>query len=420
MKIKNKICIVGLGYVGLPLSTLFSSKYEVIGYDIDKKRISDLQNYFDKTKEVDSVDLKKALNSSLKLTSNLDEIIDCNIYIITVPTPIFENKKPNLDHLISATSKVAKVLKKGDTVIYESTVFPGCTEDICVPILSNESTLTYNKDFFCGYSPERVNPGDKVHRIENIKKIVSGSNLKTLKNISNLYSSIVKAGVYEAKSIKIAEAAKVIENSQRDINIAFVNELAMIFDKMGIDTNDVLEAASTKWNFLNFKPGLVGGHCIGVDPYYLSAKSIDLGYNPEIILGGRKINDYIPIHVAKKIDSLMSSRKNSGNKILILGGTFKENCPDYRNSKVLDLRIALIDLDYKVDVYDPLIDKDDFKKEFNINLVKTLSKSYDVIVLAVAHKEFRLLNINSLKRNDSSIIFDLKDFLPRSLVTARL
>ncbi len=276
MKIKNKICIVGLGYVGLPLSTLFSSKYEVIGYDIDKKRISDLQNYFDKTKEVDSVDLKKALNSSLKLTSNLDEIIDCNIYIITVPTPIFENKKPNLDHLISATSKVAKVLKKGDTVIYESTVFPGCTEDICVPILSNESTLTYNKDFFCGYSPERVNPGDKVHRIENIKKIVSGSNLKTLKNISNLYSSIVKAGVYEAKSIKIAEAAKVIENSQRDINIAFVNELAMIFDKMGIDTNDVLEAASTKWNFLNFKPGLVGGHCIGVDPYYLSAKSLDL------------------------------------------------------------------------------------------------------------------------------------------------
>ena len=312
------------------------------------------------------------------------------------------------------------MLKKGDTVIYESTVFPGCTEDICVPILSNESTLTYNKDFFCGYSPERVNPGDKVHRIENIKKIVSGSNLKTLKNISNLYSSIVKAGVYEAKSIKIAEAAKVIENSQRDINIAFVNELAMIFDKMGIDTNDVLEAASTKWNFLNFKPGLVGGHCIGVDPYYLSAKSIDLGYNPEIILGGRKINDYIPIHVAKKIDSLMSSRKNSGNKILILGGTFKENCPDYRNSKVLDLRIALIDLDYKVDVYDPLIDKDDFKKEFNINLVKTLSKSYDVIVLAVAHKEFRLLNITSLKRNDSSIIFDLKDFLPRSLVTARL
>ena len=382
MKIKNKICIVGLGYVGLPLSTLFSSKYEVIGYDIDKKRISDLQNYFDKTKEVDSVDLKKALNSSLKLTSNLDEIIDCNIYIITVPTPIFENKKPNLDHLISATSKVAKVLKKGDTVIYESTVFPGCTEDICVPILSNESKLTYNKDFFCGYSPERVNPGDKVHRIENIKKIVSGSNLKTLKNISNLYSSIVKAGVYEAKSIKIAEAAKVIENSQRDINIAFVNELAMIFDKMGIDTNDVLEAASTKWNFLNFKPGLVGGHCIGVDPYYLSAKSIDLGYNPEIILGGRKINDYIPIHVAKKIDGLMSSRKNSGNKILILGGTFKENCPDYRNSKVLDLRIALIDLDYKVDVYDPLIDKDDFIKEFNINLVKTLSKSYDVIVLA--------------------------------------
>ncbi len=420
MKIKNKICIVGLGYVGLPLSTLFSSKYEVIGYDIDKKRISDLQNYFDKTKEVDSVDLKKALNSSLKLTSNLDEIIDCNIYIITVPTPIFENKKPNLDHLISATSKVAKVLKKGDTVIYESTVFPGCTEDICVPILSNESTLTYNKDFFCGYSPERVNPGDKVHRIENIKKIVSGSNLKTLKNISNLYSSIVKAGVYEAKSIKIAEAAKVIENSQRDINIAFVNELAMIFDKMGIDTNDVLEAASTKWNFLNFKPGLVGGHCIGVDPYYLSAKSLDLGYNPEIILGGRKINDYIPIHVAKKIDGLMSSRKNSGNKILILGGTFKENCPDYRNSKVLDLRIALIDLDYKVDVYDPLIDKDDFKKEFNINLVKTLSKSYDVIVLAVAHKEFRLLNINSLKRNDSSIIFDLKGFLPRRLVTARL
>lgn len=420
MKIKNKICIVGLGYVGLPLSTLFSSKYEVIGYDIDKKRISDLQNYFDKTKEVDSVDLKKALNSSLKLTSNLDEIIDCNIYIITVPTPIFENKKPNLDHLISATSKVAKVLKKGDTVIYESTVFPGCTEDICVPILSNESKLTYNKDFFCGYSPERVNPGDKVHRIENIKKIVSGSNLKTLKNISNLYSSIVKAGVYEAKSIKIAEAAKVIENSQRDINIAFVNELAMIFDKMGIDTNDVLEAASTKWNFLNFKPGLVGGHCIGVDPYYLSAKSIDLGYNPEIILGGRKINDYIPIHVAKKIDGLMSSRKNSGNKILILGGTFKENCPDYRNSKVLDLRIALIDLDYKVDVYDPLIDKDDFIKEFNINLVKTLSKSYDVIVLAVAHKEFRLLNINSLKRNDSSIIFDLKGFLPRSLVTARL
>ena len=420
MKIKNKICIVGLGYVGLPLSTLFSSKYEVIGYDIDKKRISDLQNYFDKTKEVDSVDLKKALNSSLKLTSNLDEIIDCNIYIITVPTPIFENKKPNLDHLISATSKVAKVLKKGDTVIYESTVFPGCTEDICVPILSNESKLTYNKDFFCGYSPERVNPGDKVHRIENIKKIVSGSNLKTLKNISNLYSSIVKAGVYEAKSIKIAEAAKVIENSQRDINIAFVNELAMIFDKMGIDTNDVLEAASTKWNFLNFKPGLVGGHCIGVDPYYLSAKSIDLGYNPEIILGGRKINDYIPIHVAKKIDGLMSSRKNSGNKILILGGTFKENCPDYRNSKVLDLRIALIDLDYKVDVYDPLIDKDDFIKEFNINLVKTLSKSYDVIVLAVAHKEFSLLNINSLKRNDSSIIFDLKGFLPRSLVTARL
>jgi UDP-N-acetyl-D-galactosamine dehydrogenase len=420
MKIKDKICIIGLGYVGLPLSTLFSSKYDVIGYDIDKKRISDLEDYYDKTNEVNRIDLKKALNSSLKLTSNLNEIVNCNIYIITVPTPIFENKKPNLNYLISATSTVAKVLRKGDIVVYESTVFPGCTEEVCVPILSDESKLSYNKDFFCGYSPERVNPGDKVHRIENIKKIVSGSNLKTLKTISKLYSSIVKAGVYEAKSIKIAEAAKVIENSQRDINIAFVNELAMIFDKMDIDTNDVLEAASTKWNFLNFKPGLVGGHCIGVDPYYLSSKSIELGYNPEIILGGRKINDYIPKHIANKINDILSPEEKSANNILILGGTFKENCPDFRNSKVIDLRNFLIEFGYDVDVYDPLIEKNDFLNEFNFNIIDTPSDLYDAIILAVAHEDFKSLDINSLKSSSSSIIFDIKGFLPRDIVSLRL
>ncbi len=416
---KENICIIGLGYVGLPLAVLFAKKYKVIGYDSDKERITSLKNCHDKTNEVSSTELHEVIDKSLQLTSNSKDIANSNIFIITVPTPIYENKQPNLEYLISATSTVAKFLKKGDLVIYESTVFPGCTEEICVPILSKDSNLKYNIDFHCGYSPERVNPGDKVHTIEKIIKVVSASNSESLKTISKLYSSVVKAGVYEAESIKVAEAAKVIENSQRDINIAFINELALIFNLMDIDTNEVLKAASTKWNFLNFKPGLVGGHCIGVDPYYLSSKSNQLGYTPEIILAGRKINDYMPKHIANKVNQLV--KNNSENReILILGASFKENCPDYRNSKAIDLYNYLKEYGYNVEIYDPYINKKDFFMTYNFNLVDKPKGPYDGIILAVAHEEFKELNFNLLKRDKISIVYDVKGVVSKNLITDRL
>ena len=416
---KDKLCIIGLGYVGLPLAVLFSSKYDVVGYDYNSKRVAELKEFNDKTNEVSKTELRDSQNKLLRITSDKLEIRSANIYIITVPTPIDSKKEPDLSYLISATSTVASNLNKGDIVIYESTVFPGCTEEICIPIIEEKSGLKYNSDFFSGYSPERVNPGDKTHRIENITKVVSGSNSKTLNKINQLYSSVISAGTYKAKSIKIAEAAKVIENSQRDINIAFVNELSLIFNLMEIDTHDVLEAASTKWNFLNFKPGLVGGHCIGVDPYYLASKSNQLGHNPEIILAGRKINDQIPMHIANKINSLINGNINNA-KTLILGASFKENCPDFRNSKVIDLANELINLGHTIDIFDPLVDKEEFFKEYKYKLIEEPGEGYDSIILAVAHTEFQKINLNKLKRNSESIIYDIKGFLPRNLITSRL
>lgn len=420
----EKICVVGLGYVGLPLAVEFAKKYITIGFDINIERIKELNSCIDNTLEVSSEELKENLCENKKDLSNLENglffsnqinsIKSCNIYIITVPTPITDDKKPDLNPVISATNMIATVIKKGDIIIYESTVYPGLTEEICMPILEEQSGLKYNIDFFLGYSPERINPGDKLRTITKIVKITSGSNKDTAKKVDKLYSSIIEAGTYSAPSIKIAEAAKVIENSQRDINIAYVNELAKIFNLLQIDTNEVLKAASTKWNFLQFKPGLVGGHCIGVDPYYLAQKSIDAGYTPEIILGGRKLNDSMGEYVANQIIHLMSEKnieiKNSS--ILILGITFKENCPDIRNTKVVDLIIKLKSLGSKVNIYDPWANIREVEMEYGIQIVNTLDqkKKYDCIILAVPHLEFKNLDILKLKKQNS-LIYDIKGFL---------
>tara|TARA_B100001939_G_scaffold347853_1_gene370945 strand:+ start:689 stop:1954 length:1266 start_codon:yes stop_codon:yes gene_type:complete len=417
---KIKIAIIGQGYVGLPLAIEFGKKYNTIGFDIDKKRIFELKKSIDKTKEASKEQIKSSKN--LFFSSSLQEIKDCNIYIVTVPTPIDEYNQPDLLPLRNASKMISKLLKKNDIVIYESTVYPGCTEEFCVPILESKCNLSFNKDFFCGYSPERIVPGDKINTLTKIKKVTSGSNDEVAVFIDNLYNSIIDAGTFKASSIKVAEASKAIENAQRDVNISFVNELSLIFDKIGIDTQDVLDAAGTKWNFLKYKPGLVGGHCIGVDPYYLAYKAENVGYHPEVILSGRRVNDYMSSFVANKLIKMIvnSGKQILGSKVLGLGITFKENCPDIRNSKVADVYKELDEYGLDVDVYDYEADPDEVFNTYGINLINEIKFKYDAILLAVAHKEFLKLNIKSLKKNNDSIVYDLKGFLPRDLVNSRL
>ncbi len=415
-----RLAIIGLGYVGLPLAVEFGKKYKTIGFDINAIRIEELEQGIDRTLEVSTEELKEAKN--LSFTTSIDDIKETNIYIVTVPTPIDEHKNPDLTPLIMASRTVGRVLKKGDIVIYESTVFPGCTEEVCVPELERESGLKFNEDFFCGYSPERINPGDKKHRLPNIKKVTSGSTPEIAKKVDELYKSIITAGTHLAPSIKVAEAAKVIENAQRDINIAFVNELALIFDRLDIDTLDVLEAAGTKWNFLPFRPGLVGGHCIGVDPYYLAYKAKEIGYHPQIILAGRRTNDEMGVFVANKVVKLLihKGHKVKGSKALILGITFKENCPDIRNSRVIDVINELKDFGIDVDVYDPWADKEEVKRECGLELLQQEPSfaDYDSIVLAVAHEQFKELDYSAIPK--TSVVFDIKGVLPKSVADKRL
>lgn len=413
------IAIIGLGYVGFPLAVEFGKQYPTLGFDIDATRISELNRGYDRTQEVSDAQLKAS--SQLKFSSELNDLSACNTFIVTVPTPIDHFKKPDLGPLLKASEMIGSVLKKGDVVIYESTVYPGCTEEDCVPVLEKRSGLKFNEDFFCGYSPERINPGDKVNTLTKIKKVTSGSTPEIADWVDQLYRSIIVAGTHKASSIKVAEASKAIENAQRDVNISFVNELALIFDRMGIDTSEVLEAAGTKWNFLNFKPGLVGGHCIGVDPYYLLHKSESLGYYPQVILSGRRVNDNMGLFVANKLVKLLiqKGKKIGGAKTLMLGITFKENCPDIRNSRVVDIYRELSDFGMKVDVYDPWANKAEVKKEHGIDLVAELGANYDAIVLTVAHQEFLNLPYASLKA-ENGIIFDIKSVLDRTLVDARL
>ena len=425
---EKKIAVIGLGYVGLPLAIEFAKKYKVIGFDIDIMRIKELANVNDKTKEADLNSLKRVIRLGknkeeigLTFSSDLKDLKQFNHYIITVPTPINQNKKPDLKPLLKASKMIGKVLKKNDIVIYESTVYPGCTEEDCVPVLEKFSKLKFNIDFYCGYSPERINPGDKIKTLTKIIKVTSGSTPEIANQIDLLYKTIITAGTHKAPSIKVAEASKAIENAQRDLNISFINELALIFDRIGIDTNDVLEAANTKWNFLKFKPGLVGGHCIGVDPYYLTYKAESLGYIPEVIISGRKVNENMGIFVANKLVKTMIDRgvKLKGSKVLLLGITFKENCPDIRNTKIIDVYRELIDFGINVDVHDPHADKNETKSLLNINLSTNLKK-YDSILLAVSHNEFLKLDIEKLKKEKKSIIFDLKSFLKRDIVDFRL
>ena len=412
---KQKIGIIGLGYVGLPLATALAKKYQVVGFDINQKRINELNNGYDSTNELTSEQVKEHLNKNINYTNDESSLDDASFYIVTVPTPINKDKTPNLTPVIKASETVSKYLKKDDFVVYESTVYPGVTEEICVPILESGSGLKFNLDFFVGYSPERINPGDKEHTVTKIKKAVSGSTPKALSKISKVYSSVITAGIYEAESIKVAEAAKVIENTQRDINIAFVNELSVIFNKMGIDTNQVLKAAGTKWNFLNFFPGLVGGHCIGVDPYYLAHKSQELGYNPEIILSGRRMNDNMPIflvsRIIKKLFSVGNETRNK--KALILGATFKENCPDLRNSKVYDIFNELKQYNVSSEVFDPEADFQELKDLYGNSAIKNLSKkgNYDILIIAVSHREFFELDMDQFIHN-KSVVFDVKGIFP--------
>ena len=412
----HKIAVIGLGYVGLPLAHAFSSQYKVVGFDIAQWRIDELRSGVDRTLELSDEQVKEAISNGMEFTNNLDDIKDCNIYIVTVPTPIDKHKKPDLTPLLKASESIGKVLKKDDIVIYESTVYPGATEEDCVPILEKISGLKFNQDFFCGYSPERINPGDKEHTVTKILKVTSGSTSEIADIVDELYASVITAGTHKASSIKVAEAAKVIENTQRDLNIAFVNELAVIFNKMGIDTNAVLEAAGTKWNFLPFKPGLVGGHCIGVDPYYLTHKAQEIGYNPEIILAGRRLNDNMGIFVANQVVKLMikKGQKIDGAKALVLGITFKENCPDIRNSRVIDVINELKDFGIDVDVYDPWADSQEVKIEYGIDLIQNSKfdiKNYDSVVLAVAHDEFKKLDIQT---SDNQVVYDIKGILDSS------
>ena len=419
----QKIAIIGLGYVGLPLAVEFGKKYKTIGFDINLERVFELSNGNDFTNEIPTKELNETLkNGFLTISSNLQELKTCNIFIVTVPTPIDQFKSPDLGPLISASKMIGTILKKGDIVIYESTVYPGCTEEDCVPVLEKYSSLIYNKDFFCGYSPERINPGDKINTLTKIKKVTSGSNPMIAKIVDKLYNSIITAGTHLAPSIKVAEASKAIENAQRDINISFVNELALIFDRMNIDTHDVLEAAGTKWNFLKYQPGLVGGHCIGVDPYYLAHKAQSLGYHPEVILSGRRVNDNMGMFIANKVIKLLIQKgeKVKDANILILGITFKENCPDIRNSRVIDIVKELIQFGMKVEIYDPIADYNKVKVEYGFSLIKSISSKYNGIILAVSHDIFLSLDFENLKFDSKSIIFDTKSFLNRDLIDSRL
>ena len=428
MKVKDyKIAIIGLGYVGLPLAVAFAPKYKVIGFDINTKRVQELSSANDSTLEISKESLESVLDynnsksTGLTLSTNSRLLRDCNIYIITVPTPIDKYNRPVLTPMIKASETVAPFLKKDDIVIYESTVYPGVTEDEMVPVLEVNSGLMYNKDFYCGYSPERINPGDKEHTVTKILKVTSGSNPEVAEVVDNLYKSIITAGTFKASCIKVAEAAKVIENSQRDINIAFVNELSKIFNLIGVDTHEVLQAASTKWNFLNFKPGLVGGHCIGVDPYYLAQKAQEVGYHPEIILSGRRLNDSMGKHVVTEVIKLMMRKdiKVIDSKVLILGFTFKEDCPDIRNTRVIDIFKELKSFDMNVDVYDPWINAFEVKNEYGIDVLikKPKIHKYSAIILAVAHKKFGEIDIKSTK---DCVVYDVKGILPKQNIDARL
>ncbi len=424
------IAVIGLGYVGLPLAVEFSKYYPVVGFDINRKRIGELQNGIDFTLEIEETLLKQVILGEpaqdlkgLYCSNNIDHIGNCNVYIITVPTPVDKNNRPDLGPLYKASETVGKVLKKGDIVVYESTVFPGATEDECVPVLERVSGLVFNTDFFCGYSPERINPGDKLHTVSKIKKITSGSTPDVAETVDSLYRSIITAGTHKAASIKVAEAAKVIENSQRDINIAFVNELAKIFNRLGIDTHQVLEASATKWNFLPFKPGLVGGHCIGVDPYYLAQKAQQAGYHPEIILAGRRLNDGMGIYIAGEIVKLMIKNDLTvkGANVLLLGITFKENCPDVRNTRVVDIITELASYGIELTIYDPWANPGDVAHEYGIKVVSALpdGKLYDSMVLAVAHEDFLGTNWRE-KVKPGGIIYDVKGCLEKNMVDARL
>ncbi len=418
---KVSIGVVGLGYVGLPLAVAFGHQYPVVGFDIDRRRIRELMDGHDATLEMSKEQIEEV--SLLSFTSDVHDLKHCTFFIITVPTPIDANKKPDLSYLLRASEAIGKLLKKGDIVVYESTVYPGCTEEDCVPVLEKWSQLTYNQDFFCGYSPERISPGDKQRTLTKILKVTSGSTPEVAERIDQLYGSIIEAGTYKAPSIKVAEAAKAIENAQRDINISFVNELALIFDKMGIDTNDVLTTAATKWNFMPFKPGLVGGHCIGVDPYYLVHKAQCLGYYPQVILSGRLVNDEMGVFVARKtLKQLIANGVQIQQcRILILGFTFKENCPDTRNTRVIDIYHELNDFGITVDIYDPWASAREVQQEYGIELIPAIGvDTYDGIILTVAHKQFLELDINRFKRNGKSIVFDVKSIFDRNLVDIRL
>lgn len=415
-----RVGIIGLGYVGLPLAIASAKKFKTTGFDINKQRINELKHGSDKTFEVSAEELQEA--SSLTFTNDPDDLQNCNFFIVTVPTPIDENKNPDLGPLQNASKTVGRILSKGDVVVYESTVYPGCTEEVCVPILEASSNLKFNLDFYVGYSPERINPGDRLHRVYDIQKVTSGSNKKTALTVDQFYQSIIPAGTHLATSIKVAEAAKVIENSQRDINIAFVNELALIFNKLGIDTEEVLEAAGTKWNFLPFKPGLVGGHCIGVDPYYLTQKAESVGYHPQVILSGRRINDNMGQYVASEVIKLLMSKHllDQSTRVLILGLTFKENCPDIRNTRVIDIYKEFLDFGLKTEVYDPYADPEEVRDTLDIELVENFtSENYSAIVLAVAHEQFLQINWSQVIE-EVPVIYDVKSFLPREFVTSRL
>jgi UDP-N-acetyl-D-glucosamine/UDP-N-acetyl-D-galactosamine dehydrogenase len=420
---KNKIALIGLGYVGLPLAVEFGKKFETIGFDINDARVQELKEGKDSTLEVETDELQQA--TLLSYTTSSDEIQDCNIYIVTVPTPIDKHKRPDLTPLIKSSEMIGKLLSEGDIVIYESTVYPGATEEVCVPILKQQSGLKFNKDFYCGYSPERINPGDKEHRVTTIKKVTSGSTPEIADKVDELYQSIITAGTHKASSIKVAEAAKVIENTQRDINIALINELALIFKRLDIDTEEVLKAAGSKWNFLPFHPGLVGGHCIGVDPYYLTHKAMEVGYHPEIILAGRRLNDSMGKYVANEVTNLMTKKRILvvDSNILIMGLSFKEDCPDLRNTRVVDVIEELGSFHCNIDVYDPWIDKEGSIREYGITPVEQpgLGK-YDAIIIAVAHHQFKAMGIDAIRAlgKKNHVLYDIKYILPVEQVDGRL
>ena len=420
---ETRLAIIGLGYVGLPLAAEFGKKIEVVGFDINKTRIAELESGNDNTLETSADELKEAIH--LSYTTKTEKLKNCNVFIVTVPTPIDKNKNPDLTPLVKASEMLGHVISKGDVVIYESTVYPGATEEVCIPIIEKISQLKFNEDFFAGYSPERINPGDKEHRVTTILKVTSGSNPEVADYVDDLYSSIITAGTHKASSIKVAEAAKVIENTQRDVNIALINELAIIFNKLNINTEEVLIAAGTKWNFLPFRPGLVGGHCIGVDPYYLTYKAQEIGYNPEMILAGRRLNDNMGSYVISQIIKLMLIKKIhiNGSNVLIMGLTFKENCPDLRNTRVTDMIDELSEYGSNVDVYDPWVDKDAAKKEYGITLLDKIDKNkYDAIIIAVAHSEFVEMGMQTLREygKEDHILYDLKYILPADKVDGRL